>query len=36
VLGGRYVLRLAVGGMFTGESDIDRAWAALRQVDSEL
>ncbi len=36
VLGGRYVLRLAVGGMFTGEDDIDRAWAALRRAESEL
>jgi aromatic-L-amino-acid decarboxylase len=36
VLGGRYVLRLAVGGMFTGEADIDRAWAVLRQAESEL
>jgi aromatic-L-amino-acid decarboxylase len=35
-LGGRYVLRLAVGGMFTGEADIDRAWAVLRQAESEL
>jgi aromatic-L-amino-acid/L-tryptophan decarboxylase len=36
VLGGRYVLRLAVGGMFTGEADIDRAWAVLREAESEL
>ncbi|HTU30962.1 MAG TPA: pyridoxal-dependent decarboxylase [Solirubrobacteraceae bacterium] len=36
VLGGRYVLRLAVGGMFTGEGDIDRAWDVLRAVESEL
>jgi aromatic-L-amino-acid decarboxylase len=36
VLGGRYVLRLAVGGMFTAEQDIDRAWVALRRAESEL
>jgi aromatic-L-amino-acid decarboxylase len=36
VLGGRYVLRLAVGGMFTAEDDIDRAWTALRRAESEL
>ncbi len=36
VLAGRYVLRLAVGGMFTAEADIDRAWAVLRRVESEL
>jgi aromatic-L-amino-acid decarboxylase len=36
VLGGRYVLRLAVGGMFTGEADIDRAWAVLRACEAEL
>jgi aromatic-L-amino-acid decarboxylase len=31
VLRGRYVLRLAVGGMLTGPSDIDRAWEVLRR-----
>jgi aromatic-L-amino-acid decarboxylase len=31
VLDGRYVLRLAVGGMLTGPEDIDRAWAVLRR-----
>jgi aromatic-L-amino-acid decarboxylase len=36
VLGGRYVLRLAVGGMLTTENDIDRAWDALRRAESEL
>jgi aromatic-L-amino-acid/L-tryptophan decarboxylase len=36
VLGGRYVLRLAVGGMFTAEGDIDRAWAVLRGCEAEL
>jgi aromatic-L-amino-acid decarboxylase len=36
VLAGRYVLRLAVGGMFTAEADIDRAWAALRGCEAEL
>ena len=30
VLRGRYVLRLAVGGMLTGPADIDRAWDVLR------
>jgi aromatic-L-amino-acid decarboxylase len=31
VLRGRYVLRLAVGGMLTGPGDIDRAWEVLRR-----
>jgi aromatic-L-amino-acid/L-tryptophan decarboxylase len=31
VLHGRYVLRLAVGGMLTGPADIDRAWEVLRR-----
>ena len=31
VLHGRYVLRLAVGGMLSTEADIDRAWAALQR-----
>jgi aromatic-L-amino-acid/L-tryptophan decarboxylase len=31
VLRGRYVLRLAVGGMLTGPADIDRAWEVLRR-----
>jgi aromatic-L-amino-acid decarboxylase len=31
VLRGRYVLRLAVGGMLTGAADIDLAWEVLRR-----
>jgi hypothetical protein len=31
VLDGTYVLRLAVGGMYTGPPDIDLAWAVLRR-----
>jgi aromatic-L-amino-acid/L-tryptophan decarboxylase len=31
VLDGTYVLRLAVGGMYTGPRDIDLAWAVLRR-----
>jgi aromatic-L-amino-acid decarboxylase len=31
VLNGRYVLRLAVGGMLTREPDIDRAWDVLQR-----
>lgn len=36
VLAGRYVLRIAVGGMFTAEQDIDRAWAVLRRAEAAL
>jgi aromatic-L-amino-acid decarboxylase len=31
VLDGRYVLRLAVGGMLTTEADIDRTWEVLQR-----
>jgi aromatic-L-amino-acid decarboxylase len=36
VLDGRYVLRLAVGGMLTAAQDIDRAWEVLRGCESQL
>jgi aromatic-L-amino-acid decarboxylase len=36
VLGGRYVLRLAVGQMSTTESDIRQAWNVLRREAQEL
>ena len=34
VLDGRYVLRLAVGGMLTTEADVDQAWEVLRRLAS--
>ena len=36
VLGGRYVLRLAVGQMRTREQDVQRAWDVLRRESSRL
>jgi aromatic-L-amino-acid decarboxylase len=36
VLGGRYVLRLAIGQEWTREEDVRRAWDLLRRVDREL
>jgi aromatic-L-amino-acid decarboxylase len=36
VLDGRYVLRLAVGGMLTTSADIDRTWEALRRQAAAL
>jgi aromatic-L-amino-acid/L-tryptophan decarboxylase len=35
-LGGRYVLRLAVGGLRTTEADIAQAWDVLRREAAEL
>ena len=34
VLDGRYVLRLAVGGMLTTAADVDRAWDVLQRLAS--
>jgi glutamate/tyrosine decarboxylase-like PLP-dependent enzyme len=36
VLGGRYVLRLAVGQMTTTEDDVRRAWDVLRREAGRL
>jgi aromatic-L-amino-acid/L-tryptophan decarboxylase len=36
VLGGRYVLRLAVGQMNTTEADVERAWEVLRREASRI
>jgi hypothetical protein len=36
VLDGRYVLRLAVGVMWTTEDDVRRAWDVLRHEASRL
>jgi aromatic-L-amino-acid decarboxylase len=36
VLDGRYVLRLAVGGMLTTEADIDRTWEVLQREAAQL
>ena len=36
VLDGRYVLRLAIGQLTTGEADIRRAWDALRREAAAL
>jgi aromatic-L-amino-acid decarboxylase len=35
-LGGRYVLRLAIGQMSTGEADVRQAWDVLRTTAAEL
>ena len=36
VLGGRYVLRLAIGQMSTTEADVRLAWDVLRDVSQTL
>jgi aromatic-L-amino-acid decarboxylase len=36
VLGGRYVLRLAVGQQRTAEADLQRAWDVLRREAATL
>jgi aromatic-L-amino-acid decarboxylase len=36
VLGGRYVLRLAVGQLSTTEEDVRRAWEVLRRESARV